>query len=90
MDHGAHFPDTTYTRPTTVDALVDTCNWPGLALLLAGILALGSTLSAPGNGDWLLIGVVTSALCLAAGVAVVLFEQRHARASHHDRLSTKL
>ncbi|MGV9411594.1 hypothetical protein ACWDOP_16910 [Nocardia sp. NPDC003693] len=85
----ARFSDTaTDTRQQPAEALLDTCNGPGLALLLVGIIALGSTLTAAASGSpgWLALGAATSLVCLAAGLVVVVAEVRHARASYDDAL----
>ncbi|MEU0539708.1 hypothetical protein [Nocardia sp. NPDC005978] len=83
----ARFSDTAGdTRKQPAEALLDTCNGPGLALLLVGIIALGSTLTAAASGTpgWLALGAATSLVCLAAGLVVVVTEVRHARAPRTD------
>ncbi|MFF2550639.1 hypothetical protein ACFVUS_06540 [Nocardia sp. NPDC058058] len=79
MSHQASYSNTTGAR--TGESILDTVNGPGLALLLFGILILGSTLSAADSGfdGWSLTGVLTSALCLATGAAVVRIEHHRAR-----------
>ncbi|MFB8002691.1 hypothetical protein [Nocardia sp. NPDC056000] len=79
MSHQASYSNTTGAR--TGESILDTVNGPGLALLLFGILGLGSTLAAADSGfdNWSLIGMITSALCLATGAAVVRIEHHRAR-----------
>ncbi|MCU1646149.1 MAG: hypothetical protein JWN03_6424 [Nocardia sp.] len=78
MSHQAHFPETT-TR--TGESLLDSVNCSGLALLLCGIIILGSSLTAATDGfdGWTITWSLISALCLLAGAAVILIEHQHAR-----------
>ncbi|MET9486085.1 hypothetical protein [Nocardia sp. NPDC006630] len=69
------------TRTQTAESLLDRLNWQGLALLLLGIIALGPTLTAFGNGlgGWETFGIVTSATGLVGGVLGVAVEIRRER-----------
>ncbi|WP_327145886.1 hypothetical protein [Nocardia sp. NBC_01327] len=68
--------DVQNTRAQTTESLLDRLNWQGLALLLLGIIALGPTLTASGNGlgGWEAFGIAASATGLVGGVLGVVVE----------------
>ncbi|MGS2811406.1 hypothetical protein [Nocardia sp. MW-W600-9] len=58
------------------ESLADPYNIPGILLFLAGVVGLGSTLTAAGYGfaGWALLGVAATSLCFIASVSVFVVE----------------
>lgn len=76
------FPDDARTtRPHAGESIEDTRNWPGLALVGVGLVLLALTLTAAGYGfaGWAVIAGVLCAVCLLAGVGIVVAEHRRVR-----------
>ncbi|MEV6768487.1 hypothetical protein AB0N05_07615 [Nocardia sp. NPDC051030] len=73
--HAESLHEAVYTEPTPPPkSILDSVDWPGLALLFVGIVTLGLAITLGGSGSiiWSVIGV--GAMC--AGAAEVLLECR--------------
>ncbi|MFF2083514.1 hypothetical protein ACFVVM_07040 [Nocardia sp. NPDC058176] len=89
LPHEHHFPDNDRTTRSHVgESIEDYLNWPGLLLVGIGIVALAATLTAAGYGfaGWALIAGITSAVCLLAGISIVLAEHSRIKALEGLRL----
>lgn len=89
MADPADVPDTSRTtRQHAGESIVDSRNWPGLTLILLGLVAVGATLTAAGYGfaGWTAIGAGVAVLCLAAGIGMVMLEHRRVRSRETDSL----
>ncbi|MFC4373522.1 hypothetical protein ACFO5K_05365 [Nocardia halotolerans] len=80
-DHG--FPDESRTiRPHAGESIEDARNWPGLVLAAVGLVLLALTLTAAGYGfeGWAIVAGVACAVCLLAGIGLVVVQHRRVKA----------
>ncbi|MBC7303724.1 MAG: hypothetical protein H5T78_22595 [Nocardia sp.] len=80
------FPDDARTTRTHAgESIRDTRNFPGLILAAIGLVLLGLTLTAAGYGfeGWALIAGVACAVCLVAGIGIIVAEHRRVKAREH-------
>ncbi|MEV0251561.1 hypothetical protein AB0H76_33585 [Nocardia sp. NPDC050712] len=83
------FPDhERTTRSHAGETLEDARNWPGIILVMLGIVGLALTVTAAGYGfaGWAIIGGIATVLCLGIGAFVVYAEHRRVR--KHETLSS--
>ncbi|MGW0246484.1 hypothetical protein ACWDYH_07565 [Nocardia goodfellowii] len=76
------FPDhERTTRSHAGETLEDTRNWPGIVLVMLGIVGLALTVTAAGYGftGWAIIGGIATVLCLGIGAFLVFAEHRRVR-----------
>ncbi|MEV6279543.1 hypothetical protein [Nocardia sp. NPDC051832] len=76
------FPDhERTTRSHAGETLEDTRNWPGIVLVMLGIVGLALTVTAAGYGfaGWAIIGGIATVVCLAVGTFLVFAEHRRVR-----------
>lgn len=80
------------TREHPGEAIADSRNWPGYALVAVGIIALGLTLVAAGYGfaGWAWIGAVVCVVTLSIGTALVLLEHRRVKRLDHTALADQV
>ncbi|WP_446221918.1 hypothetical protein ACTWPB_18885 [Nocardia sp. IBHARD005] len=77
------FPDNARTTRTHAgESIRDTRNWPGLLLAAIGLVLVAVTLTAAGYGfaGWAVIVGVACAVCLVAGIGLVVAEHRRVKA----------
>ncbi|MEV0336526.1 hypothetical protein [Nocardia sp. NPDC050717] len=78
-DPEERFPDHARTiRPHAGESIEDVRNWPGLILAGVGLVLLALTLTAAGYGfeGWAIIAGIACAVCLLAGIGLVVAEHR--------------
>ncbi|MFB7874459.1 MULTISPECIES: hypothetical protein [unclassified Nocardia] len=79
-----NFPDDERTtRSHAGESIEDTRNWPGLILIGLGLVLVGLTLTAAGYGfaGWAAIAGIVCAICLVAGIVIVVAEHRRVKAA---------
>ncbi|MFI9503946.1 hypothetical protein [Nocardia sp. NPDC052566] len=88
-DNVPEIPDSARTtRNNAGEALEDSRQFPGVVVLLLGLVAVALTLTAAGYGfaGWAVVGVIASVLLIGAGTAFVVLEHRRLRAREGEEL----
>ncbi|MBJ8347107.1 hypothetical protein [Antrihabitans sp. YC2-6] len=82
IDRSTEVPDDDRTtRAHAGESLEDSRNWPGLVLVAIGMAALGVSLTSAGYGfaGWALLSAGVCALCLGAGVLIMVLAHRRVK-----------
>ncbi|MEV4235037.1 MULTISPECIES: hypothetical protein [unclassified Nocardia] len=77
------FPDRARnTRNHAGELIADTHNWPGVILVLLGVVAAALTLTAAGYGfaGWAIVAGIATVVCLICGGGLILAEHRRVKA----------
>lgn len=77
------FPDESRTtRSHAGESIEDARNWPGIILTALGIVLVALTLTAAGYGfaGWAVVAGICGALCIVAGIGLVIAEHRRVKA----------
>ncbi|WP_062992871.1 hypothetical protein [Nocardia anaemiae] len=83
------FPDRArITRNHAGELIADTHNWPGVILVLLGVVGAALTLTAAGYGfaGWAIVAGIATALCLICGGGLILAEHRRVKADEGREL----
>ncbi|WP_433525670.1 hypothetical protein ACQPZ2_12480 [Nocardia pseudovaccinii] len=83
------FPDhARNTRNHAGEMIADTHNWPGVILVLLGVVGAALTLTAAGYGfaGWAVVAGIATALCLICGGGLILAEHRRVKADEGREL----
>ena len=76
------FPDDSRTTRSHAGESIEVArNWPGIILTAIGIVLVALTLTAAGYGfaGWAVIAGICGAVCLVAGIAMVIAEHRRVK-----------